>query len=69
MTKLEMMHLLQAQVCRCISAHLGLPHQKKKQETRDASKLNQASGNGTVLKFVSENQFNVHNYLSFNHLL
>jgi len=36
-TKLEMMHILQAQVCVCISAHPGLPHQKTKRETRDAS--------------------------------
>jgi len=30
MAKLEMLHisLLQAQVCGCISAHPGLPHQK-----------------------------------------
>jgi len=28
MTKFEMMHLLQAQVCDCISAHQDLPHQK-----------------------------------------
>jgi len=45
MTKLEMMRILQAQVRDCISAHPGLPHQKKKRETSDASKsqLNQAS--------------------------
>jgi len=42
---LEMMHILQAQVYGCISAHPGLPHQKTKQETSYASKsqLNQAS--------------------------
>jgi len=41
MTKLKMMHLLQAQVCSCISVHPGLPHQKKKQETRDILKISQ----------------------------
>ena len=30
MTKLEMMHMLQAQACGCISAHPGLPHQRTK---------------------------------------
>jgi len=56
MTKLEMKHILQAPGC--TSAHPVLPHQKKKRETRDASKiqLNQASWNRTVLKFVPENQ-------------
>jgi len=45
MTKLEMMHILQAQVCGCIRAHPGLPHQKTKRETSDASKsqLNRAN--------------------------
>jgi len=38
MTKLEVMRILQAQVCHCISAHTGLPHQKKKREIIDASK-------------------------------
>jgi len=35
----------QAQVCGCISAHPGLPHQQTKRETCDASKseLNQSS--------------------------
>jgi len=28
MTKLEMMHVLQTQVCGCITAHPGLPHQE-----------------------------------------
>jgi len=66
MTKLEMMHMLQAQVCSYISARPGLLHQKTKRETSDASKsqLNQASSNKTVLKFGSENQLNVRNYLS-----
>jgi len=32
MTMLEMMHILQAQVCGCISAHTRLPHQKIKWE-------------------------------------
>jgi len=32
MTMLEMMHILQAQVCGCISAHIRLPHQKIKWE-------------------------------------
>jgi len=65
MTKLEMMHILQAQVCGSISAHPGLPHQKTKLETRDASKsqINQASWNRTILKFVLEDQLNVHIYL------
>jgi len=42
-TKFEMMHILQAQVCGCVSAHPGLPHQKMKRESSDASKnpLNQ----------------------------
>jgi len=55
-TKLEMMHILQAQVCGCISAHPGLPHQKTNRETNDASKSkqNQAGWNRTVLKFGSE---------------
>jgi len=62
MTKLEMMHILQAQVCGCISARPGLPHQITKRETKEASKsqLNQASWNRTVLKFVPENQLNFH---------
>jgi len=30
MTNLEMMHILQAQVCGCISAHPRLPHKKKR---------------------------------------
>jgi len=37
-TKLEVMHILQAQVWSCISAHPGLPHQKTKRETNDAWK-------------------------------
>jgi len=39
------MHILQAQVCACISEHVGLPHQKTKQESSDAlkSQLNQTS--------------------------
>ena len=50
---------------RCISAHPGLPHQNTKRETSDASKsqVNQSSWNSKVLKFGSENQLNVHNYL------
>jgi len=45
MTKLEMMLRFQAQVCGCISAHPGLPDQKMKRETSNASKsqLNQTS--------------------------
>jgi len=45
MTKVEMMHTLEAQVCGSVGAHPGLPHQKKKLETRDASRgqINQAS--------------------------
>jgi len=38
MTKLEMIRILQAQVCGCISAHPGLSDQKRKGETSDASK-------------------------------
>jgi len=61
--KLEMMYigLLQAQVWTCISAHPGVPHQKTKRETNDASKsqLKQASCNRTVLKFASENHATV----------
>jgi len=51
---------------RCISAHPRLPHQNTKRETCDASKsqVNQSSWNRKVLKFGSENQLNVHNYLS-----
>jgi len=64
--KLEVMHILQAQVFSCVSIHPGLPHQKPKRETSDASKsqLNQSSWNGTVIKCGSENQLYVHNYLS-----
>ena len=64
-TKLEMMYILQAQVWSCISAHPGLPHQKTKRETSDASKsqLNQANWNRTVSKFGS-NQLNGHNDFS-----
>ena len=48
-TKLEMMHLLQAQVWNCISAHPGC-HIKKQNGTNDASKsqLNQATWTKTV---------------------
>jgi len=51
MTKLEIMQILQAQVCGWISAHPGLTHQKKKRESRDASssQLNQTSWKRTVL--------------------
>jgi len=64
MSKLQMMHILQAKVCGC--AHPGFPRRKMKREISDASKsqLNQASLNRTVLKFGSENQLNVHTYLS-----
>ena len=50
---------------RCISAHPGLPHQNTKRETSDATKsqVNQSSWNRKVLKFASENQLNVRNYL------
>jgi len=43
MTKFEMMHKLQAQVCGFISAHPELPHQKMKREASYApkSQLNQ----------------------------
>jgi len=37
LTKIEMMHILQAQLCGCISTHPGVPHQKTKRETNDAS--------------------------------
>jgi len=65
-TKLKMMHILQAQVCGCISAHPGLSHQKTKRETSDASKrqLNQASWNRKVVKFGFANQLKFNNYLS-----
>jgi len=45
MAKLEMMHILEAHVWSCISAHPGLPHQKTKREASDAlkSQLNEAS--------------------------
>jgi len=37
-------HILQAQVCGCISAHAGLPYQKKTiQETSDGSKVANSS--------------------------
>jgi len=39
MTKLEMMHIFQAQACGCISAHPGLSHQKTKRETSDDQKV------------------------------
>jgi len=50
LTILEMMHMLQAQTCGCISAHLVLPHQKTKREPSDAAKnqLNQPIWNRTV---------------------
>jgi len=66
LTMLEMMHILQAQVCGSISAHPALPNHKTKGETSDASncQLNQASWNRTVLKFGSENQLNAHNFTS-----
>ena len=67
MTKLEMMHILQAQVCRCISAHLWLLPTSKK-ETWNwrciKSQLNQASWNINVLKIWLRNLIRVHNYLS-----
>jgi len=58
MKKFEMMHILQAQVCGCIRERPGMPHQKSKRETSDASKsqVDQASCNRTILKFGSENQ-------------
>jgi len=67
MTKLGMMRILQAQMCGCISAHPGLPHQKPKRETSDASKsqLNQASWNRAVLKFDLENQLTVNPFSWF----
>ena len=66
MMKLEMIHRLQAQLFDCITAHPGLPHQKRKRETSDAlkSQLNQESWNRTVLKSGSENQLNVHNFIT-----
>ena len=61
-----MMHILQAQMWSCISAHLGLPHQKTKRETNDVWKtqLSQASWNRTILKLGSEHQINGRNYFS-----
>jgi len=66
MMNLEIMHILQVQVCGCISSHPELSHHKMKRETHEASnsQLNQTSSNRTVLKFGSENQLNIHNYLS-----
>ena len=65
MTRLEMMDTLQAQVCGFISAHRRLPDKKMNRETSDAwkSQLNQAIWNSRALKFGSENQLNIHNYL------
>jgi len=53
MTMLEMIHMLQAQVCCCISAHPRLSHPKTKRETSNVpeSQINQASWNRTVLNF------------------
>jgi len=69
-TKLEMMHILQAQVYGCISANPGLPYHNMKRETSDASKsqLNQANWNRKVLKFSSENHKNIH-WFSLNLLV
>jgi len=55
-----------AKVCGCIRAQPGLPHQRTRPETSDACRrqLNQASWNGTVLKFRSESQWDVRNYFS-----
>ena len=52
MSKLEMMHMLEAQVFGCISAHQSLQHQKTKWETSDASKrqLNQAGWKKTGIE-------------------
>ena len=56
MTKLEMMHMLQAQVSGCISAYPELPHQRKKQETADAlkSKLKQETTDALKSKLKRE---------------
>ena len=64
-----MMHILQSHVCGCVSAHPELPNQKMIWETSDASNIqqNQASWNGTVLKFGSEIQSHVPNYLQMPH--
>jgi len=45
MTKLEIIGILQAQVCSFVRAHLRLSHQKTKSEASDASRSqpNQAS--------------------------
>jgi len=66
MTKLETMHILQAQLCGCICTYAGLPYQRTKPETSDAlkSQLNKARWNRKVLKFGSENQLNADNCLS-----
>jgi len=58
------MHILQAQMCGCISAPSGLPHQRTKRVTSDALKgqLNKARWNRQVFKFGSGNQLNAHNY-------
>jgi len=54
-----MKHVLQAHVCD------GISTKKTKRETSDTSQnqLNQARWNRTVLKFDSESQLKVHNYL------
>jgi len=42
--------------------HTGLPRQKNKPESKDVCKrqLNQASWNETILKFGSQNQWDLH---------
>jgi len=68
MTKLEMIHILQAQVCGCVSTHPRLLATSKKTNgklvTLQKSQLHQARWNRTVLQFGSENQLNLQNYLS-----
>jgi len=66
MTKLEMIHILQAQACGCISAYPGLQHQKPKRDTSGASQsqLNQAMRQFEMRQFWNLAQINVHNYLS-----
>jgi len=68
LTKLDTMHIFQAQVCGCISSHPGLSHQKTKWETSDASKsqLSQASWNRTALEFGSEIKLKIPKYLSIH---
>ena len=70
MTKPEMMHILQAQHrCAAISTNPGLPNQKTKRATSDASKsqLNQANWNNSFEIWLSKS--NKRPCLTVNHFL